>query len=330
MRSRPVFGRGRAGVSLAALAVTAALVAGCGTLSSSGPPAKGGSIAQRVNLEGQSYTVGGKDFDEGLVLCQIAVAALESVNAEVTDRCNIGGTNTTREALLRGDIDLYWEYTGTAWVTFLGQKPIKGSQAQYEAVKERDLNQNKIVWLQPTPFNNTYGFAVKKERAQQLGLRTLSDMAAYLRSGRPGNICIETEYQNRDDGFVGLQRAYGFQAGSDRVRVLQAGAIYQATADEKECLFGEVYTTDGRIPQLGLTVLQDDKHYHPLYNAAPTMRKEVYDRNPNIAKVFAPISAALTNAVMAELNRQRSAAGEPERRVARDWLAREGFIGKGS
>jgi osmoprotectant transport system substrate-binding protein len=319
-------GRGRTVALLAALAVAAALVAGCGVLSSGGLPAKAGSLAQQVNLQGQSYIVGSKLADEQLVLCQIAIAVLESVNAQVTDRCNVGGTDTTRNALLGGDIDLYWEYTGTAWVTFLGQQPIQDSTAQYEAVKERDLTQNKIVWLQPTPFNNTYAFAVKKERAQQLRLRTLSDMAAYVRSGAPGNVCIDVEYQNRDDGFVGLQRSYGFQAPPNRVQVLQAGAIYQATADQEECLFGLVYTTDGRIPQLGLTVLQDDKLYHPLYNAAPTMRTDVYDRNPNIATALAPISAALTNEVMADLNRQRSAEGKSARRVARAWLVQQGFI----
>lgn len=330
MRSISMFGRGRATATLAAVAMATALVAGCGGLSGSGPSARGGSLVQRVNLEGQSYTVGGKNFDEQLVLCQIAVAALESVNAKVTDRCNVGGTDATRKALLGGDIDLYWEYTGTAWVSFLGQKPIQDGRAQYEAVRERDLTQNKIAWLQPAPFNNTYAFALKKERAQQLGLRSLSDMAAYLRSGQPGNMCIETEYQNRDDGLTGLQRTYGFQVPPDRLRVLQTGAIYQATADQKECLFGEVFTTDGRIPQLGLAVLQDDKLYHPLYNAAPTMRKEVYDRNPDIAQAFAPISAALTDDVITELNRQKSAEGKPERRVARDWLAQRGFIAQGS
>ncbi|MDQ3824618.1 MAG: glycine betaine ABC transporter substrate-binding protein [Actinomycetota bacterium] len=326
MRLIFMFGRRRLTVLIALLPVSA-LLAGCGGLSSSGPSAKAGSLAQQVNLEGKSYTVGGKNFDEQLVLCEIAVAALESVNAKVTDRCNLGGTDATRQALLGGDIDLYWEYTGTAWVSFLHQKPIQDSKAQYEAVRQRDLTQNNIVWGQPTPFNNTYAFAVKNERAQQLGLRTLSDMAAYIHSGQPGNVCIETEYQNRDDGFVGLQRTYGFQVPPDRVRVLQTGAIYQATADQKECLFGEVFTTDGRIPQLGLTVLQDDKLYHPLYNAAPTMRKDVYDRDPNIAKAFAPISAVLTNEVMAELNRQKSAQGKPQRQVARDWLAQQGFIG---
>ncbi|MGH3603730.1 MAG: glycine betaine ABC transporter substrate-binding protein, partial [Pseudonocardiaceae bacterium] len=201
---------------------------------------------------------------------------------------------------------------------------------QYDAVKQQDLAENKIVWLQPTPFNNTYAFAVKKERAQQLGLRTLSDMAAYIRSGKPGNLCVETEYQNRDDGLVGLQRTYNFQVPPDRLRVLQTGAIYQTTADQKECLFGEVFTTDGRIPQLGLTVLADDKLYHPLYNAAISIRKDVYDRDPNIAKVFAPISATLTDDVMSELNRQKSAQGKSQRDVARDWLAQKGFITRGS
>ena len=324
------FDPGRMAAWLATLAAATVLVAGCGGLRSSGPPAQGGSLAQQVRLEGQSYTVGSKTFDEALVLCQITVAALESVNAKVTDQCNLGGSDATRNALLAGDIDMYWEYTGTAWVSFLARQPIQDSKAQYEAVKALDLTQNRIVWLQPTPFNNTYSFAVKSERAQQLGLRTLSDMAAYIRSGQPGNVCIESEYQNRDDGFPGLQRTYGFQVPSDRLQVLQTGAIYQATADQQECMFGEVFTTDGRIPQLGLTVLQDDKLYHPLYNAAPIMRKEAYDRNPEIAKVFAPISAALVNEVMAELNRQRSAEGKSARRVARDWLSQQGFIAKES
>ena len=330
MGSMSLFGRRRVTGVVATLVALTALLAGCGGLSGSGPSAQGGSLAKQVNLQGQSYIVSGKNFDEQLVLCEVAVAALESVNAKVTNRCNLGGTDATRQALLSGDIDMYWEYTGTAWVSFLKQKPIQDPDAQYQAVRQRDLAQNNVVWLAPTPFNNTYAFAIKKERAQQLGLRTLSDMAAYIRSGQPGNLCIESEYQNRDDGFVGLQRTYNFQVPPDRLRVLQTGAIYQATANQKECLFGEVFTTDGRIPQLGLTVLADDKQYHPLYNAAISIRKNAYDRDPNIAKVFAPISAALTNDVMAELNRQKSAQGKPQRQVARDWLAQKGFIANGS
>ncbi len=303
----------------------AVAVAGCGGLEASGPAAGGGDLAEGASLEGQTYVVGGKDFDEQLVLCQVAVAALESVQATVTDRCNTGGTEATRNALLGGDIDLYWEYNGTAWITFLGETtPIPDEQEQYEAVKERDLAENQIEWIGRTPFNNTYAFAVKEETAAELNLNTLSDMAAYVSSGQPGEVCIETEYASRDDGLSGLQETYGFQVPNPQV--LATGVIYQATADQNPCLFGEVFTTDGRIPQLGLRVLEDDKSFHPNYNASVTVRKEAFDANPAIAQVFEPIAAALDDETMAELNKQVSADGLDPRQVARDWLAQEGFI----
>ncbi|WP_252435163.1 glycine betaine ABC transporter substrate-binding protein [Pseudonocardia humida] len=319
-------GRAR-GAKVAAMAGAVAMaVAGCGGLSASGPSAEGGGLAEGVSLEGQTYSVGGKDFDEQLVLCQVAVAALESVQATVNDKCNTGGTEATRNALLGGDIDLYWEYNGTAWVTFLKETtPIADEQEQYEAVKQRDLAENQIEWIGRTPFNNTYAFAVKEEKAAELNLTTLSDMAAYVNSGQPGAVCIETEYASRDDGLQGLQQAYGFTVPSPQV--LATGVIYQATADQNPCLFGEVFTTDGRIPQLGLRVLEDDKSFHPNYNASLTVRKEAFDRNPDIAKVFEPITAALDNQTMADLNKKVSADGMEPRQVARDWMTEKGFIG---
>jgi osmoprotectant transport system substrate-binding protein len=305
----------------------AVAVAGCGGLDSSGPAAGGGGLAESgTSLEGQTYAVGGKDFDEQLVLCQVAVAALESVKATVTDKCNTGGTEATRNALLRGDIDLYWEYNGTAWVTFLKETtPIPDEQQQYEEVKKRDLAENQVEWVGRTPFNNTYAFAVKEEKAAELNLTTLSDMAAYVKSGQPGAVCIETEYSSRDDGLQGLQQAYDFQVPSPQV--LATGVIYQATADQNPCLFGEVFTTDGRIPQLGLRVLEDDKKFHPNYNASVTIRKEAFDKNPDIAKVFEPITAALDDKTMADLNKKVSADGIEPRQVARDWMTEKGFIG---
>lgn len=316
---------GRTRVTVALAAVAAVTLTACGGLEGSGPAAQGGGLADTVNLEGKSYVVGGKNFDEQLVLCQVAVAALESVKATVTDRCNTGGTEATRNALLAGDLDMYWEYNGTAWITFLKEAaPIADEQAQYEAVKERDLAENRIQWIGRTPFNNTYAFAVKEEKAAELGLSTLSDMAAHINAGKPGQVCIETEYASRDDGMSGLQKTYGFQAPAPQI--LQTGAIYQATADG-ECLFGLVFTTDGRIPQLGLRVLEDDKKYHPNYNASMTIRQEAFDRDPAVAQVFEPIAAALDNATMADLNKKVSADGQAPREVARTWLAEKGFIG---
>jgi osmoprotectant transport system substrate-binding protein len=311
-------------VALAAAASMA--IAGCGGLSAQGPAAGGGQAAQSgISLEGQTYSVGGKNFDEQLVLCQMAVAALESVKATVNAKCNTGGTEATRNALLAGDLDLYWEYTGTTWVTFLKHTtPIPDEGQQYDAVKQEDLTTNQIDWLDRTPFNNTYAFAVKQEKATELGLNSLSDMAAYIKAGKPGAVCIETEYASRDDGLHGLEKAYDFTVPSPQV--LDTGVIYQATADQNPCLFGEVFTTDGRIPQLGLKVLTDDKHFHPNYNAAVTVRKAAFDKNPDIAKVFAPIAAALDNQTMADLNKKVSADGQDPRQVARDWLTSKGFI----
>lgn len=331
--------RATRGVRVLALAGAAALVlAGCGSLGESAPPDPGagqvaqpGSLAEGgVSLEGETYTVGGKEFDEQLVLCQIAIAALESVGAQANNRCGIVGTVPTRNAMTGGDIDLYWEYNGTGWITHLGEtQPIPDPQQQFDAVAERDAAENQVTWIAPpTPFNNTYAMAVASAKAQELGVTTVSDMAALAQSNPAAlTACVESEFASRDDGFPGMLEAYGFQMPQGQLATLDTGAIYQAIANSDPCNFGEVFITDGRIPALDLTVLEDDKKFFPLYNASVTMRTEVFERNPAIEQVFAPIQEALTNEVMAELNRQKSEEGTPEREVARTWLQEQGFIG---
>jgi osmoprotectant transport system substrate-binding protein len=316
------------GAAIAAAGVAVAgLLAGCaggGLTQGGGSQAQAGSLASKADLKGKTFTVGSKDFDEQLVLCQIAIAALESAGATVNDKCNLGGTQVARNALLSGQIDMYWDYTGTAQVTFLGGKPIQDSQKQYDTVKAADLAKNQIEWLTPTKFNNTYAFAVLESKAAELNLKTDSDMAAYYTKGGTGKTCVESEFLNRDDGWPGFQSTYGFKLPD--AQVLDTGAIYQATADPNKCLFGEVFTTDGRIKALNLRVLEDDKVYEPLYNAALTVRKPAFDQSPALADLFAPIADALTNEEMLNLNAQKSQDNVPERKVARDWLVSKGFI----
>ncbi len=318
----------RAGGTALVLAGAVAL-AGTTDLDRTGPPASPGSLAEAVSLEGQTYAVGGKDFDEQLVLCHLAVAALESVGADVTERCRTGGTEVARNALLGGDLDLYWEYTGTAWITFLGETaPIPDEVGQWTAVAERDLAENGVRWIGRTPFNNTYAFAVAGSAADELGLATLSDMAAYFRGGSAdATMCLEPEYVSRDDGLPGLQRTYEFTVPEPIV--LAAGVIFQSTAERNPCLFGIVNSTDGRIPQLGLRVLEDDRLYHPIYNASVTIREDSYARAPQIAAVLEPVIAALDTPTITELNRRVSADGREPREVARTWLAERGFTGPG-
>ncbi len=313
----------------AALLAGAVLLATTTDLDRTGPPAQPGSLAQSVSLDGQSYAVGGKEFDEQLILCHVAVAALESVGADVTERCRTGGTEVARNALLGGDLDLYWEYTGTAWITFLAEtEPIPDEVGQWRAVAERDLAENGVRWIGRTPFNNTYAFAVAGSAAEEKGLRTLSDMGAYFRAGNAdATMCLEPEYVSRDDGLPGLQRTYDFTVPAPVV--LASGVIFQSTADRDPCLFGIVNATDGRIPQLGLRVLEDDRLYHPIYNASVTIREDAFARAPQVAAALEPIVVALDTPTVTELNRQVSADGREPREVARTWLVERGFIGAG-
>ena len=197
----------RTGPLGAALLALLLLASGCTGLATSGPGASAGSLAEHVDLSGRTYVVGSKNFDEQQVLCQISIAALESVGASVTDRCNVGGSDVTRQALLSGDISMYWEYTGTAWASFLSETRTLPDDEVLRELRERDLAENGVVWLDRAGFDNTYAFVVERGTAARLNLNTISDMAAYVRSGQPGTVCVETEYNSRADGLRGLQRA---------------------------------------------------------------------------------------------------------------------------
>jgi osmoprotectant transport system substrate-binding protein len=313
---------------LAVVSAVAVTLTGCGFLNRTGPSAQGGSIARGASLQGQTYNVGSKQFDEQKVLCQLTIAALQAAKATANDECGIVGSVPTRAALTSGAIDLYWEYTGTAWTIHLKQtNAIPDSQQQYQAVKQAD-NRNNIVWLDPTPFENTYAFAARTETAGRLGVKTISDFAKLANSGSSDTtLCVTEEFVGRNDGLPGVEKAYGFQVPTDNLKTLDVGPVYQAVANGNPCTFGEVLSTDGRIQTLGLTVLTDDKNFFPKYNAAVSIRKEIFDRNPDIAKVLNPIAGKLTNDVMINLNKQVSQYGKDPREVARTWLQQQGFIG---
>lgn len=308
-------------MTTAALAAAAALAL---TACSGGSSSGGGDGP----LAGAKLTVGGKDFTEQLVLCEISDAVLSDAGADVTNKCNIQGTEATRAALLSGEISTYWEYTGTGWITHLGNTdPIQDSEEQYQAVKKQDLAENDVVWLDYAPFNNTYALAATKDTIAKYGdISTLSDLAKVNNDGQKPGICVESEFSVRNDGLPGMAEAYGTEFSSDQISELATGAIYQATG-EGTCEFGEVFTTDGRIAQYDLTVLKDDENFFPKYNPAPTLLQSTMDEYPAIADVFKPVSAALDEATMVELNASVDVDGNDPADVARDWLKEQGLIG---
>jgi osmoprotectant transport system substrate-binding protein len=278
-------------------------------------------------LAGAQLTVGGKDFTEQLVLCEISDLILSNAGADVKNQCNIQGTEATRAALLSGDIDTYWEYTGTGWITHLGNAdPIPDSAEQYEAVKEQDLAENSIVWLPYAPFNNTYALAANKDTIAKYGdISTLSELAAANNDGDAPGLCVESEFSVRNDGLPGMAEKYSTTFSNDQISELATGAIYQATG-EGDCEFGEVFTTDGRIVQYDLTVLEDDKNFFPIYSPAPNVREDVMAEWPAIADVFLPVTEALDNDTMTQLNASVDVDGNEPSDVAHDWLVSEGLI----
>lgn len=311
-----------------ALVVTVSLTS-CGLESGGSVPLDvgPGSITPVPGLEGVALTVGSKDFTENIILGYIAELALQAAGADVRDLTNIQGSTSSRLALTTGQIDLYWEYTGTAWINYQGNtSPVPGMQAQYDAVRAADVA-NGIDWTALSALDNTYALAVNKENAAALGVKTVSDYARLVQSD-PGKAatCLETEFASRPDGFPGLGEAYGFDAAKAPSQVLATGAIYQATADAAPCVFGEVFTTDGRVLGLDLQLLTDDRTFFPSYNAAVNVRSSVLDAHPEISDVLTPIAAELDTDTITRLNAEADVDGREQADVARDWLVSEGFV----
>ena len=321
--------RTRTAATLAAAAAALGL-AGCGLQPATGyvPAVAPASIEPVEGAEEVSVTVGSKNFTEQLILGKIAVLALRAAGFQVTDSTNIPGSVAAREGQLAGDTDMQWEYTGTAWVVYMGQQGIPDQRKQWQAVHDADLD-NGLTWLPPAPMNNTYGFAMGPDAAAELGITALSEIKDLPVEER--TFCVESEFRSRDDGLEPLLEHYGIPLDSpdgvpsDNVRVMDTGAIYAATASGA-CNFGEIFTTDGRILALDLTVLEDDEAYFPSYNVAPYLSTELVEDFPRVAEVFEQITPLLTDELLIELNARVDVDGEEPADVALDWMVSEGLV----
>ena len=269
--------------------------------------------------------VGSKDFTEQFILGKLTVLALENAGYQVDDQTNLGGTAVNREALENGDIDMYWEYTGTAWLTHLGHEDaITDSQEAYDKVKAEDA-QNGLVWLDMAPFNNTYTLMMKQSEAESKGIQSISDLAADINSGGDDSLCTDQEFYARPDGFKGVEDLYGFQFDEQHVILMDPGLTYKALQDG-QCSVAMGFATDGRIAAFGFVNLVDDKSFFPVYNPAPVVRQEVLDANPDIADVLNPIAQSLTTEKMTDLNKQVDIDGKEPADVACEYLMSEGFL----
>jgi osmoprotectant transport system substrate-binding protein len=312
---------------LTAVLVAAASVTGC-SIAEPNKDVAAGSLADIASLKGASFTVGGKEFTEQLILCQITVQALTSVEADVKENCGLNGSDTTRAALTSGSIDMYWEYTGTAWISYMKKTdPIPDAAKQYDAVADEDLK-NGIIWLAPAPYNSTYTIVAKTDVAKDKGIKSISDYAGLAKSDPDSaTMCAATEFLARNDGWPGLEKSYGFTLPKDKLATVAEGTLYNNAAKGSPCNFAEGVTTDGRIQALKLTILEDDKSFFPVYNPAPNVRKAVVDKNPNLAKILKPIADALDLTTIQKLSAKVDIDGQQPEDVAEAWLKEKHFTG---
>jgi len=281
---------------------------------------------------GGPVNVASKGFTEQVILGKIMVALLKDRGIPVKDRTSLGGTNVCREALKQGQIDVYMEYTGTAWLTFFKKKEmVRDPMGLFEKVKAVDAK-NGLVWLKPAKFNNTYSIVMSAEKADQMGIKTLSDWAVWSKKN-PGKMSLASnaEFYSRADGFKGMMEFYGLTFGKEipdaNVKKMETPLCKKAVRDN-QVLSGMAFATDGEIKDYNQTVLTDDKNYFPIYNPAPVVRKAVLDQYPNIKFILGEIGPSLDTATMTRLNYRVNVNGEKPEAVAKSWLRGVGLIVK--
>lgn len=279
------------------------------------------------DFDGITIAVGSKNFTEQYVLSEILIQALAARGADVSDLTDTGDTPTTRAALLGGDIDAYWEYNSTGWVEHLGNSdPDPDGEDLTEAVADADRSQNQIEWIGRSTFNDTYGFVVSPDIADEtLATRysvdafDLEAMAEYLEDNEDTVVCVEPEFPGRADGLVLFEQETGYSIPTERVLVFDDAADVYGAVAAGECDFGEVFTTDGRIDELDLTPVVDPGVFY-VYNVSLTIPTALYQQAPDaFDDLVDDILAPLSQSRITELNR-RVAAGEPVSQVAQDYL----------
>lgn len=324
--------RVRAFAALTGVVVVGAVLSGCGLQPSTSyvPEAGPGSIQPIDGVDGAPVTVTSKNFTEQLILGKISVLAAQAAGFEVTDLTNAPGSQPARDLILSGEADVTWEYTGTAWLAFLGKEAgIPDQEEQWRAVRDADVA-NGLTWGRPAPLNNTYAMAVRTEAIDELGgITTMSGLEELPPEDR--TFCVEAEFNSRADGMTPMLEHYGLQRGTPagvvdaNIGIYDTGAIYGAT-DAGACNFGEVFATDGRIDALGLTILEDDLGFFPAYNAAPVFYSETLRQYPELEDVFAQIAPTLTDEALRAMNLRVDVEGEEPAEVAFEFMVEKGFI----
>jgi glycine betaine/choline ABC-type transport system substrate-binding protein len=264
---------------------------------------------------GSRIVVGSKNFTEQVLIGEILSQHIEHrLRVKVDRRLNLGGTMLAHEALVKGDIDLYPEYTGTALTAVLKSPPVSDRAAALEQVRTAYRTRWQLDWLPPLGFNDTFAMIVRGETARGKDLRTLSQAAA----AGPWRMGVGYEFKQRPDGLDGLVKTYGLRLAGDPV-AMDLGLLYAALDSRKVDLIA-ANSTDGLASALDVTILEDDRLYFPPYECAVVAREATLARYPQLRTAIEELSGRLPDDVMRKLNYEVDGKHRSPAEVAKDFL----------
>lgn len=269
--------------------------------------------------------VGAKAFTEGYLFGHMVELLLEDAGYDVEEQFGLASA-AMRGALLTGQVDVYVEYTGTAYAVYAhgdDRNVMVDSARVLAAVRQYDSLENGLAWLRPLPFENTYVLLARKDRASELGLKTLDDLARYMREREDLVVAVNAEFHERADGMKALAAEYRMPL--ERVTKMDAGLIYEGV-NTGAIDIGMGFSTDGRISSFDLAVLVDNRHFFPAYHPAAVVRRELLKQHPDIAGVIERLNGVLDAHTMRRLNGLVDIDHHDPRKVAGEFLAKAGLI----
>ena len=269
----------------------------------------------------KTINIATKPMTEGYILGQMLTELIEQdTDLKVNMTTGVGGgTSNIHPAMLKGEFDLYPEYTGTSWEAVL-KKEGSYDESKFDELQKEYKEKYNLEYVNLYGFNNTYGLAVNKDIAEKYNLKTYSDLAKVS-----NNLIFGAEYDffEREDGYKELQKVYNmnFKKQID----MDIGLKYQAMKDKKIDVM-VIFTTDGQLAISDVVVLEDDKKMYPSYRAGTVVRSEILSEYPELKPVLEKLNNILDDKTMADLNYQVESEGKKPEDVAREYLQEKGLL----
>ena len=280
------------------------------------------TMAATLPAKAESLVIGGKNFTEQQLLTEITSQYLSNKGYDIERRAGMGSA-VLRKAQENGQIDLYWEYTGTSLLNYNKVKEKVPADEVYGRVKALDEKKG-LIWLNPSAANNTYALAMRATDAEKRGISSLTELARAVNANDGLVLAVNAEFYARKDGLKPLQKAYDFKLPRKDIKRMDTGLTYTALK-EKQVDVALVFATDGRIPAFGFQVLKDDKSYFPQYALTPVVRKDALDNNPKLAEQLNALSAVIDGDVMSNLNARVDVERQSVEIVAMEFLGEMGL-----